>query len=289
MIAARLSHARAPPCLSSHTRGLTVARRRKTLSQNFLHDDAAVRRIVRAATLAPDALVVEPGAGQGALTRRLATGGRRVIAYEIDPRLAALLARRLGDRPGLRLVRGDFLRAHPPHEPFAVVGNIPYSRTTDIVRWSLAAPQLTSATLLTQFEYAAKAGSDWGHRPGTDRPGARRWPLLTVSTWPEFTWRRIGRVDRRSFTPVPRSDSAVLRIERRAPPLLPPRLMPAYRDFVALGFTGVGGSLAATLSRRYRAARVRTAFARAGADISAPVGLVSPEQWLVLFGELAAE
>ncbi|WP_314175418.1 ErmE/ErmH/ErmO/ErmR family 23S rRNA (adenine(2058)-N(6))-methyltransferase [Streptomyces winkii] len=252
-----------------------MARRRKTLSQNFLHDPAAVRRIVRAGALRPDSLVVEPGAGQGVLTRQLATGGRRVIAYEIDPRLAAHLRRRLGDLPGLRLVQGDFLRSRAPREPFAVVGNIPYSRTTDIVRWCLAAPHLTSATLLTQLEYARKYTGGWG-----------RWPLLTVSTWPEFEWRRAGRVGRESFTPVPRTDSAVLRIDRRARPLLPRQRLPVYRDFVAHGFTGVGGSLAATLSRRHRTARVRAAFARAGVDASAPVGLVSPHHWLTLFAEL---
>jgi 16S rRNA A1518/A1519 N6-dimethyltransferase RsmA/KsgA/DIM1 with predicted DNA glycosylase/AP lyase activity len=270
-------HAALTPRLSSPPEDSAVAHRRKTLSQNFLHDPAAVRRILRAAALPPDALVVEPGAGQGALTHRLATGDRRVIAYEIDPRLAARLARRLGDRPGLRLVRGDFLDARAPREPFAVVGNIPYSRTTDIVRWCLGAPRMTSATLLTQFEYAVKCSGGWG-----------RWPLLTVRTWPEHEWRRLCRVGRESFTPVPRTDSAVLRIDRRERPLLPPRLLPAYRDFVADGFTGVGGSLAATLSRRHRRARVHAAFARAGADASAPVGLISPQQWLTLFTELAA-
>ncbi|WP_346776958.1 23S ribosomal RNA methyltransferase Erm [Streptomyces sp. HNM0575] len=263
-----------------------MARRRKTLSQNFLHDPAAVRRILRAAALAPDSLIVEPGAGEGVLTRHLATAGRRVIAYEIDPRLAARLGRRLGGRPGLRLVQGDFLRARPPREPFAVVGNIPYSRTTAIVRWCLAAPQLTSATLLTQFEYAVKCTGGRGYRAGAQRRGGGRWPLTTVRTWPEFEWRRLCRVGRGSFTPVPRTDSAVLRIDRRERPLLPPQVLPAYREFVANGFTGVGGSLAATLSRRHRTSRVRAAFDLAGADPSAPVGLVTPQQWLTLFTRL---
>ena len=187
-----------------------MARLRKTLSQNFLHDSAAVRRIIRSSALDPDALILEPGAGQGVLTRALADGRHRVIAYEIDPKLAAQLTAHLGDRPGLRLVQGDFLRARPPREPFAVVGNIPYSRTTDIVRWCLAAPCLTSATLLTQLEYARKHTGGYG-----------RWPLLTVRTWPEWEWRQHGRVSRTSFTPVPRGDSAVLRVERRTRPLLP--------------------------------------------------------------------
>ncbi|MCF6523721.1 ErmE/ErmH/ErmO/ErmR family 23S rRNA (adenine(2058)-N(6))-methyltransferase [Streptomyces sp. JJ36] len=253
-----------------------MARRRTTLSQNFLHDPAAVRRIVRAAALAPDDLVVEPGAGEGALTRALARSGRRVVAYELDHRLAAGLPRRLGDlAAGVRVVHGDFLRADPPREPFAVVGNIPYSRTADIVRWCLAAPALTSATLLTQLEYARKRTGGYG-----------RWSLLTVRTWPEYAWRRGPRVGRAAFTPVPRTDSAVLRLVRRPAPLLPYGRLPAYRAFVEHGFTGTGGSLAATLSRRHRPARVRAAFRALGLDPSLPVGLVHPDHWAELFRAL---
>lgn len=248
---------------------------RKTLSQNFLEDPSVVHRIVRLSGLPEDALVLEPGAGQGVLTRALATGRRRVVAYELDGRLAARLSHRLGTRPGLRLVGGDFLQARPPREPFAVVGNIPYSRTTDIVRWCLASPQLTSATLLTQLEFARKHSGGYG-----------RWPLLTVRTWPEHEWRELGRVSRRAFVPVPRTDSAILRVVRRPRPLLPPGQLPAYREFAALGFTGVGGSLAATLSRRYGRTRVRSVFAGVGVDTSAPVGLVPPAQWLEIFRQL---
>ncbi len=255
-----------------------MARRRKTLSQNFLHDPSVVHRLVRLSALPKDHLVVEPGAGQGVLTRVLATGGRRVIAYELDAGLARLLAGQLGGRPGLRLVQGDFLRAPAPQEPFAVVGNIPYSRTTGIVRWCLASRHLTSATVLTQLEYARKHTGGYG-----------RWPLLTVRTWPEFEWRQLGRVSRTSFTPVPRTDSAVLRLERRARPLLPGRVLPAYREFVEYGFTGVGGSLAATLSRRHRSARVRAVFGRLGIGTSLPVGLVRPAQWTALFEELGTD
>lgn len=264
---------RRPACPSPED--FAVAHRRKTLSQNFLHDPAVVRRIIRCSALPPSALVVEPGAGQGMLTRVLADGRRRVIAYELDARLARRLSGRLGGLPELRLVHGDFLRAPAPREPFCVVGNIPYSRTTGIVRWCLASPCMTSATLLTQFEYARKHTGGYG-----------RWPLLTVRTWPEHEWRQLGRVSRSAFTPVPRTDSAVLRIERRPRPLVPSKLLPAYRDFVEWGFTGVGGSLAATLSRRYRTARVAAALRRQGLEVSVPVGLVSPRRWLGLFEEL---
>jgi 23S rRNA (adenine-N6)-dimethyltransferase len=253
-----------------------VARHRKTLSQNFLYDAAALRTIVRASGVRTGDLVLEPGAGEGTLTRVLAPEVRRVIAYELDPVLAARLPRRLAPLPNVRVVPGDFLRARAPHTPFTVVGNIPYSRTTDIVRWCLAAPGLTSATLLTQLEYARKWTGGYG-----------RWTLRTVRSWPEYEWRLGARLRRELFTPVPRTDSAILRLLHRPAPLLPPRLLPGYRALVDDGFTGVGGSLAATLARRHRASRVRAALRAAGVGQRDPVGLVSPDQWLVVFRRLA--
>lgn len=252
-----------------------MARRRIALSQNFLYDTDVIRRIVRFSGVGPDDLVVEPGAGQGPLTAALARACRRVVAYEIDPRLAARLERRFAGRPHVRPVRGDFLRARPPREPFSVVGNIPYSRTTAIVRWCLDSPALVSATLLTQREYARKHTGDFG-----------RWPLSTIRTWPEHHWRLGFRVGRGSFVPPPRTDSAVLRIERRAVPLLSAGESAAYREFVEHGFTGLGGSLAATLTRRYGGRAARAACASAGLGGAVPVGLVTPDQWLSLFGEL---
>ncbi|OEV02798.1 ErmE/ErmH/ErmO/ErmR family 23S rRNA (adenine(2058)-N(6))-methyltransferase [Streptomyces oceani] len=252
-----------------------MAHRRKTLSQNFLRQPAVVHRVVRAAAPAPDDLVLEPGAGQGALTRPLADRCRLVLAYEVDPRLSARLTARTRGHPGVQWVREDFLRARPPRQPFAVVGNIPFARTNDIVRWCLDAPDLTSATLLTQLEYGLKRTGGYG-----------RWSLLTVRSWPEHEWRFLFRVGRTAFEPVPRTDAALLRVERRAEPLLPTERLAAYREFVERGFTGVGGSVAATLSRVHGARRVRAVCRGLSLDGSVPVGFVRPEQWLELFREL---
>ncbi|MFB7758809.1 MULTISPECIES: ribosomal RNA small subunit methyltransferase A [Streptomyces] len=253
--------------MSSHPRTSPVARRRLALSQNFLHHAPSIRTIVHASGVRPGELVVEPGAGEGHLSRALAAATGRVIAYEIDRTLAG----RFPDHPRIRLVQGDFLRATPPREPFAVVGNIPYSRTTDIVRWCLAAPRLTSATLLTQLEYARRRTGDFGS-----------WPLLTVRSWPRYAWRLGPRVHRRHFVPVPRADSAVLRLERRPEPLLPAADLGPYGAFVDLGFTGRGGSLHATLTHHYGRRRTRAL----DLDRSLPCGLVPPEVWVRLYREL---
>ncbi|ARQ68672.1 ErmE/ErmH/ErmO/ErmR family 23S rRNA (adenine(2058)-N(6))-methyltransferase [Streptomyces marincola] len=252
-----------------------MASRRKTLSQNFLHGTAVLGQIVRTAELGPADLVVEPGAGEGTLTRLLARTVRQVIAYELDPALAARLPQRLRPARNVTVVAGDFLHAEPPGAPFAVVGNIPFARTTDIVRWCLSAPDLTSATLVTQLEYARKRTGDFG-----------TWPLLTVQSWPEHTWQLGPRIRRHHFTPVPRTDSAVLRVTRRPAPLVPRRDLPAYRALVAQGFTGTGGSLRASLARHHRSARVREALRAAGVAEDTLVGRVSPRQWLTIFRRL---
>jgi 23S rRNA (adenine-N6)-dimethyltransferase len=247
------------------------ARTRRVFGQNFLTDPSAIRKLVRAADLPPGGLVYEVGAGRGSLTAALTGSGRRLVAYEVDPEMAAALPR----RPGLEIKTEDFLRVRPPAEPFAVVGNIPYALTAAVVDWCLRAPTLTTATLLTQLEYARKRTGDYG-----------RWSRLTIATWPVVGWRLAGRIPRTAFRPVPRVDGGVLRLTRRPVPLVAE--LGAYERMVELGFTGVGGSLHATLSRRYGRERTTGAFRAVRVPLDAPVGLVWPEQWLTLFRLLSA-
>ncbi|MGK5742532.1 ErmE/ErmH/ErmO/ErmR family 23S rRNA (adenine(2058)-N(6))-methyltransferase [Micromonospora sp. URMC 103] len=259
------------------TRATERDRSRRVLSQNFLADPAALTRVVRAAHPDPDDLVLEVGAGRGQLTRPLAARCGRLVAYEVDPVAAAELAAVCAGLPNVRHRQADFLTAEPPAEPFAVVGNIPWSLTSAVVRWCLAAPRLRAATLLTQLEYARRRSGDYG-----------RWSRLTVLTWPEFSWRLAGRVPRTAFRPVPRVDAGILRIDRRSEPLLAPGALPAYRRMVELGFGGAGGSLAASLRRRHPPARLAAALRATRLDPATPVGHVWPEQWLVLFRLLHA-
>ncbi|WP_019548404.1 ErmE/ErmH/ErmO/ErmR family 23S rRNA (adenine(2058)-N(6))-methyltransferase [Streptomyces sulphureus] len=251
-----------------------MARRRLALSQNLLHSPGTARRLVRLAGVGPEDLVLEPGPGAGALTRELAARCGRVVAYELDEQFAARLPHRVA-ASNVRLVQGDFLDAPPPRQAFAVVGNLPFARTSAIVAWCLAAPHLTSATLLTQREFARKRTGGYGS-----------WPRVTVESWPQYTWTMPATVARHHFHPVPRVDAGVLRLVRRPRPLLPAARLAAYRRLVAEGFTGVGGSLHATLARGRSPHRVRAAFRAARIDAGVPVGHVTPQQWLALFGAL---
>lgn len=241
------------------------ARVRRALGQNLLTDSAAVRLL--AGTAGDAGLIYEVGAGRGRLTAELLRRADRVVAFETDPAMAEALP----GHPRLTVRREDFLAAPPPPEPFTVAGNIPYGLTAGVVDWCLGAPGLDRAVLLTQWEYARRRTGDYG-----------RWSRLTVLTWPSFGWRLAGRVPRTAFRPVPRVDGGVLVLDRRPVPLVRPDLIGAYERMVELGFTGTGGSLAATLRRRH-GPRVGGAFRAARLDPGTPVGLVWPEQWLTLF------
>ncbi|WP_280400341.1 23S ribosomal RNA methyltransferase Erm [Nocardia carnea] len=248
---------------------------RKRLSQNFLTDPATARRIVAASDIGRGDLVLEIGPGDGMLTRHLIRRAGHVVAYEKDPHYARRLSARYAADDRIRIVNTDFRAVRPPAQPFAVVANIPFGASTDIVRWCLAAPRLTSATLLTQYEFARKHSGDYG-----------RWSKLTITHWPDSVPALGERIGRDEFFPVPKVDGAILHLVRRRVPLLPARCGPEYRRMVELGFSGVGGSLAASLRRAHPTRAVTAACAAAGIATDLPVGLVPPAAWLTLYHRL---
>jgi 23S rRNA (adenine-N6)-dimethyltransferase len=250
-------------------------RRRRELSQNYLRSPEAARQFLRAVRLDPDLLCVEVGAGEGILTTRLAAICREVTAYEVDEALAGRLRARLRDRDNVRLVIGDFVSARPPARPFQVVGNAPFSLTSPIVDWCLRSSRMRAATLITQLEYARKRTGGFG-----------RWSQLTCTTWPQVRWELRGRIARTQFRPVPRVDAGILYLERRAEPLISPARLAAYRRLVQAGFSGVGGSVQASLRQSYPADKVAAACGAAGIERRAVVAFVSPDQWVHLFQAL---
>jgi 23S rRNA (adenine-N6)-dimethyltransferase len=169
----------------------------------------------------------------------------------------------------------DFLSARPPGRPFQLVGNAPFSLTSPIIDWCLRAPRMTAATLITQLEYARKRTGGYG-----------RWSQLTISTWPQIRWELRGTIARTEFRPVPRVDAGILRLERRPEPLISPARQAAYRRMVQAGFSGVGGSVQASLRRTYPPDKVAAACAAVGLDRRTIVAYVSPEQWVQIFLKL---
>src|SRR5688500_19093807 len=102
--------------------------------------------------------MLDLGAGSGRLTAALAQRARRVVAVELDPHWAGVLR---GRWPNVDVVEGDATRVPLPSEPFRVVANVPFDRTTEILRRLLDDPRtpLVRADLVVEWGVALKRAS----------------------------------------------------------------------------------------------------------------------------------
>jgi 23S rRNA (adenine-N6)-dimethyltransferase len=193
--------------------------------QHFLRSSRLAAELVRDAGIEPGTLVVDIGAGTGVLTRALVDEGAHVLALEADRVLASALRRRFADRDVV-VVDADARHWRWPREPFAVVSNLPFAGSGEILAGLLRDPRggLRSAHVIVQWELAAKHAAVW---PATMRATFwRAWFDVTV----------VARLSRKAFSPPPSVDAAVLRFVRRAQPLVPPDEHDRYRQLLADGF-----------------------------------------------------
>jgi 16S rRNA (adenine1518-N6/adenine1519-N6)-dimethyltransferase len=259
-------------------------RPRRSLSQNFLTDPAALDAIVAAAELRPGDRVVEVGPGLGVLTRRLLAAGALVLAVELDPRLAGWLRRELGAVAGFELVEADALEIDPstcfPGEPYKVVANIPYHITSPLLHAFLEGerpPQLT--VLLVQLEVAERIAAP---------PGQMSY--LSVFVQNVASAEVVARVPAEAFEPAPKVDSAVLRLGRRPDPPIPPGegREPFYR-IVQAGFRQRRKQLHNGLGRELPlpAGALDRALAACGIDPQRRPQTLSVDEWACLARHLA--
>ncbi len=186
---------------------------RKSLGQNFVIDPNTITRIVRAAGVGRDDIVVEVGPGLGSLTLGLLPQVAGVTAIEIDGRLADELPGTVTDRaPGvadrLTVVTADALRVTelPGAAPTALVANLPYNVAVPVLLSLLARfPTIARALVLVQAEVADRLAAP---------PGSRVYGVPSVkAAWFGPTV-RVGTVGPRVFWPVPHVESGLVLLSR---------------------------------------------------------------------------
>lgn len=163
-------------------------------------DPKAARRLVADARLPAGALVLDIGAGTGAITEPLLAAGARVVAFELHQRRADHLEERFGAL--VTVVRADAADLRLPRRSFHVVANPPYGVATAVVRRLLhSGSRLSTAHLVLP---------DWAVRRWTasNAPGIGRWSRT-------FEVRAGRTIRRHDFDPPPRTHSQVLAIRRR--------------------------------------------------------------------------
>ncbi len=210
----------------------------KGLGQSFLVAPWAYERILAAAQLTQQDVVLEVGPGLGTLTRRLAEQALQVIAVELDARMIAILQDTLAGCGNVTVHQGDILETDPATllapwlggqgdaAPYKVVANLPYYITSRALRHLLtAAVRPQRMVLMVQREVADRIVA---------APGDMS--LLAVSVQVFGAAERVCRVPAEAFYPRPKVDSAVLAVELYPTPLVPETLLEPFFRAARAGF-----------------------------------------------------
>ncbi|MDP8922093.1 MAG: 16S rRNA (adenine(1518)-N(6)/adenine(1519)-N(6))-dimethyltransferase RsmA [Chloroflexota bacterium] len=259
-------------------------RARKRFSQSFLVDRRIPEQIVRAAAVGPDDEVLEIGPGLGIMTRVLARKAARVVAVELDRDLARALPRLVPDN--VEIVQGDALEFDPADRfrgAYTLVANLPYAITSPFLfRYFDVRPAPRLIVVMIQREVAERVAA---------RAGALSY--LAVAVQSVASVRLVRLVPPGAFYPRPKVESAVIRLDPRPEPLVPPEQRASFLALVRAGFAQPRKTLANSLAQGLGVPRADAAARLGWAGISPErrpqeLGL---EEWRALFaaGEANAD
>jgi 16S rRNA (adenine1518-N6/adenine1519-N6)-dimethyltransferase len=261
----------------------------KALGQSFLVDQTVLRRIAAAADLSSSNVVLEIGAGTGALTQELARKAGHVIALELDQQLIPVLKEELSEFENVTVVHGDVLALDPtelidearqklgiPDASYEVVGNLPYYITSAILRHLLEARRRPDVMVVTvQYEVARRIVA---------KPGDMSVLAVSVQFYgePEL----LFRIKSGSFYPTPKVDSGVVRIDVHPSPPLAKDRVDTFFKVVRAGFSqrrkqlhnALNAGLGESVSKDEAAHRLD----QAGVDHRRRAQTLSVEEWIAV-------
>jgi len=180
---------------------------KKRLGQNFVIENSLLQSLIAYGNIDKEDTVLEVGAGLGFLTRLLSLKCRRVIAVEIDSKLATVSRENLSKLPNIELIEGDVLTAKIPSFD-KMISTPPYSISSPLLFWLLTkAFQL--AVLAFQEEFARRLEAD---------VGSKDYSRLTVTTYYRADIELLDHIPKNSFYPSPDVDSMIVRIKPKPAP-----------------------------------------------------------------------
>jgi 16S rRNA (adenine1518-N6/adenine1519-N6)-dimethyltransferase len=214
----------------------------KSLGQNFLVDPYYLSKVAEAGELTDRDTVLEIGAGIGNLTRYLGCNAGRVVAVEIDRHLFPVLIDLTKGYENIVVVQGDILDfaiedlVVSPN--FVVVANIPYYITSKIIRHLMTGNNKPIRVILTiQKEVAERICSKSGKNS-----------LLSLSVQVFGRPSIMTRIPAGAFYPVPKIESAIVKIEMLAEPLIPANNLETFFNLARAGFNQKRKNLRNSLS-----------------------------------------
>lgn len=237
-----------------------------SISQNFLTSRKTIEKLISKTDISITDTVLEVGAGKGHITKTLSDKCKTVISYEIDQKLYTKLKPQLSKN--VKLYQGDFLKCTLPKGYYKVFANIPFSRTTEIIRKLTNAPNAPEGIWLVMEKGAAKRFC-----------GVPCENVNSLLLKPFFELKIIWYFDRNDFHPAPGTDVVMLEMKLKKDADIPFEQKNDFLTFLNSGFkNGVYGSHGLLTKKQ-----VSTALKLAKLPMIEPTGDISYIQWLCLF------
>jgi 16S rRNA (adenine1518-N6/adenine1519-N6)-dimethyltransferase len=262
-----------PGLLKSH--GL---RPDKSLGQNFLIDPIYLDRVAEAGDITREDTVLEIGAGLGNLTRLLAARAREVLAVELDRDIIPILQSVITPNQNVRIIQGDILTLDLldlfPSTEYLVVANIPYYITSNLIRHLTSSGKRPLRIVLTiQKEVAERIIASSG-----------KLNLLGLSVQVYGAAIIVSKVPAGAFYPVPKVDSAIVRIDLYPSPKISEDLLDTFFQLAKAGFSQKRKTLRNSLSAglRLEKSTIEELLANANINASRRAETLSLEEWISL-------
>ncbi len=222
----------------------------KKWGQVFLNDKKVALDIITAASLTKNDRVIEIGPGRGMLTKLIAPLVGQLIAVEIDPRLVQELQVSLKPYPNVVIMQQDIMNYQLPAElmtgPFKVTANVPYYITSPIIfqllDWHLANPQFNQAIIMVQKEVAQRLAAV---------PGGKEYGVISIMLQFYAKVQVIRLVPANCFSPVPKVDSAVIKIDFLPQPREKLSNVPMFKKVVKAAFAQRRKTILNSLKHNY--------------------------------------
>jgi len=185
---------------------------KKSLGQNFLHDKNIIEKIVTCNPITEKDLIIEIGPGMGALTKELKRYNSQIICYEIDERMRPILSELEDEK--LQVIYGDFLKMDIIHDlksknytNLYVIGNLPYYITSPILEYLInSETSIKEMVFMVQKEVADRFSA---------KPKSRDYGYMTLFLDYYYTVTEEIYVPRTDFNPMPKVDSAVIKLVKK--------------------------------------------------------------------------
>lgn len=188
-----------------------IFKMKTNIGQHVLKNPGVAQAIVDKADLKQSDIVLEVGPGTGNLTVKILEKAKKVIAVELDPRMAAEVTKRVQGKPEqkrLEVLLGDVVKTDLPDFDVCI-SNTPYQISSPLTFKLLALSPAPRTCILTfQLEFAQRLFA---------RPGSTLYSRLSVNTQMWATVTHIMKIGRNNFRPPPAVESSVVRLVPKRP------------------------------------------------------------------------